>query len=182
MTFRTIVMDPPWNEAGGGKIKRGADRHYPLLKTEQMPDVITSCKHWSQIDENAHLYMWVTNSYLKDGLWLMDQLGFRYITNIAWAKQRIGIGRYFRGQHELCLFGVKGNGFATRTADNGIPSLIVANRTKHSKKPEAFTELVERRSVGPYLEMFARRTRPGWTCWGNEIIEEDKEEEVNEAV
>lgn len=176
MNFSTVVMDPPWNERGGGKVKRGADRHYALLQSSDMPDVIRSCPQWSQLDENTHLYMWVTNSYLKDGLWLMEELGFRYITNIAWAKQRIGIGRYFRGQHELCLFGVRGNGFRNRTADNSIPSLITAPRTKHSKKPESFMELVERRSVGPYLEMFARNSRPGWTSWGNEVPVEEEDE------
>ena len=85
MTFSTILMDPPWNERGGGKIKRGADRHYGLVKTRDMPDVI----HGSGLflpAEHAHLWMWATNNYLPDALWLIDQLGFTYKTNAVWVK------------------------------------------------------------------------------------------------
>ena len=167
MSFRTVVLDPPWNESGGGRIKRGADTHYPLLKSADMPAVISV---------DAHMYMWVTNTFLPDGLWLMSQLGFAYKTNVVWVKQRIGLGQYFRGQHELCLFGVKGNSYAVRTGDKTISSVVKADRGKHSKKPDVFLELVEKRSNGPYLEVFARRVRENWTCWGNEVGGEHAQE------
>ena len=176
MTYKTVVLDPPWKESGGGKIKRGADRHYPLLKAAAMPEVIKGCPHWSNIGVDAHMYMWVTNTFLPDGLWLMSQLGFTYKTNVVWVKQRIGLGQYFRGQHELCLFGVRGDSYSVRTGDKTIASVIKADRGKHSKKPDVFLEMVEKRSNGPYLEVFARRVRENWTCWGNEVGGEDAQE------
>jgi N6-adenosine-specific RNA methylase IME4 len=168
VSFTTILMDPPWNEQGGGKIKRGADRHYPLLKTPQILEVVQGCPHWSPADD-AHLYVWVTNNYLRDGLWLMERLGFRYVTNVVWVKDRPGLGQYFRGQHELCLFGVRGSGYAAKTATRSLTSALRAPRGRHSAKPPSFYELVEARSRGPYLEIFARNERPGWTSWGNEL-------------
>lgn len=122
-TFTTFLLDPPWNEQGGGKIKRGADRHYPLLKTLDMPAVIRSSGLLNP-SPAAHMYLWVTSNFLIDGLWLMGELGFTYKTNICWAKKRIGLGQYFRGKHELCLFGTYGKGFDARTESNSVPSLL----------------------------------------------------------
>lgn len=166
--YKTVVLDPPWEEKGGGRVKRGADRHYPLVKAAAMPSLITSCPHWAEVASDAHMYMWVTNNFLEEGLWLMGRLGFTYKTNVVWVKQRIGLGQYFRGRHEICLFGVKGDAYSVRTADRTIPSVLTADRGQHSKKPDAFMDLVEKRSNGPYLELFARRNRTNWTSWGNE--------------
>lgn len=168
--YRAIMMDPPWTEVGGGRIKRGADRHYPLVKTKDMPALIQAGDLWRPA-EDCHLWMWVTNNYLKDGLWLMEELGFRYVTNAVWVKQRKGLGQYMRGQHELLLFGVKGRSMVPGT-DCRPPTVIQADRTQHSKKPDEFYELVETVSKGPYLEVFARRGRPGWHSWGNQIVNE----------
>ena len=168
--FKTVLMDPPWNEQGGGKCKRGADKHYPLMKTPDIIRTILQCEHWNQIGENAHLYMWVTNNFLIDGIQVMQALGFTYKTNFVWVKDKAGLGQYFRGQHELCLFGTKGRRpTEPRTESKNINSVIHAERTKHSKKPDSTYELIERRSYGPYLEIFSRRERPGWTVWGNEV-------------
>ena len=168
--FAAIVIDAPWAERGAGKIKRGADRHYPLLEEHQIIETVLRAPCWSP-DPDAHLYFWVTNNFLESGLLVMRALGFRYITNLAWAKQRPGLGQYFRGKHELCLFGVrsKGRGTIHRTDRRDITSLVAADRERHSAKPPCFYTLVESRSRGPYLEMFARTERPGWTCWGNEL-------------
>lgn len=169
--FNTVLMDPPWLERGGGKIKRGADRHYPLMKAKDMPDLITGTEEWSQVStEAAHLWMWVTNNFLRDGLWLMDALGFRYITNVAWVKMRnaklqIGLGQYLRGSHELLLFGRRGS---TMKPAKAPPSVIIAERTRHSAKPKESYELIEQVSPGGYLEYFARSGRKGWAAWGNE--------------
>ena len=83
--------------------------------------------------------------FYKIGLKVMEALGFRYVTNLCWAKNHMGLGQYFRGKHELCLFGVRGKGFSNRTSDRAISSLIEAKKTGHSTKPDAFYELVERR-------------------------------------
>jgi len=167
--FKTIVADPPWMEKGGGRIKRGADRHYGLLKVPDIIRVMAQCPHWNEVGDDAHLYLWVTNNHLQSGLTVMEALGFKYVTNICWAKDSFGLGQYFRGKHELCLFGVRGRGFATRTDDRSISSVLASPKGKHSTKPAEFYEMVEKRSLGPYLEMFARGQRQGWTCWGDEV-------------
>lgn len=189
MIWKTGQMDPPWMEQGAGKIKRGADRHYPLLKTKDMPYVIRDSGLWTP-DENAHLYLWVTNNFLRDGLWLMEEMEFEYKTNVVWTKTRPGIGRYFRGKHELLLFGTRGRGWAVRTERNDIASEIettedwdlyfegsvmraehemVNGKRKHSAKPKAFYDMIESRSQGPYAEFFARSLRPGWQTFGNDV-------------
>ena len=171
--WSTCLMDPPWPEHGGGKIKRGADRHYPLVPVANMYEVIQLSGVWRPADD-AHLYMWVTNNYLPAGLRLMADLGFRYVTNLCWVKDRAGLGQYFRGQHEPLLFGVRGEGYAVRTEARDIttvidePSLYGAPRGEHSAKPSLFRELIEARSHGPYLEMFARSGRAGWEAWGTQ--------------
>ena len=91
--FSTIVIDPPWLERGGGKIKRGADKHYNLLDTPGIVKTIIQSPIWNDVDDNAHMYLWVTNSFLPQGLEVMKSLGFRYITNIAWVKNQIGLGQ-----------------------------------------------------------------------------------------
>jgi len=162
--YGTIVADPPWNEQGGGRIKRGADRHYPLMKTPQIIEAILQADIWNPAND-CRLYLWTTNNFLPDGLHVMQALGFRYITNIAWIKDRIGLGQYHRGQHELCLLGVRG-----RTVGKVKPPTVIhAKRTEHSRKPEEFYIMIESCSPGPRLEMFARSSRPGWTTWGDEI-------------
>jgi N6-adenosine-specific RNA methylase IME4 len=165
MNYATILIDPPWNETGGGRIKRGADRHYPLLKTPDIVRVIRESGVFTPA-ENAHLYLWVTNNFLRDGLWVMEQLGFRYVTLLTWAKDRVGLGQYFRGQTEHMLFGVRGTLPAIRKAT----TLITAPRRRHSQKPTAAYDAIESVSPPPRLEMFARSSlRPGWTAWGNDV-------------
>ena len=150
--FKTVMLDPPWNERGGGKIKRGADKPYPLLKTPDIVRTILQSQHWNDIDENAHMYLWVTNNFLEDGLFVMKSLGFRYVTNIVWVKDRIGLGQYARGKHEILLFGTRGKNHTTAKKENNkLASVINAKRDKHSKKPEESFEWIESRSHGPYL-------------------------------
>jgi N6-adenosine-specific RNA methylase IME4 len=168
--YKTVYADPPWNEFGGGKIKRGADKHYPLMKTN---DIINYMKQIN-IDDNAHLYLWVTNTYLKDGLRVMEELGFKYKTNIVWVKDRFGLGQYFRGQHEICLFGVKGNLPYKHKVDPSRSccsetTVIHAKRTEHSKKPDDMYIKIENTSYAPYIEVFARQRRNNWDSIGNEV-------------
>ena len=168
--IRTVVIDPPWWEKGGGKIKRGADRHYPIMKTPDIIRTIYSCKYWKLIMENAHLYLWVTSTFLEDGLWVMKSLGFTYKSNFCWGKPSMGLGQYFRGQHELCLFGTRGcKPTEPRTDAKDISSLLPAPKGKHSEKPQESYELIEKRSKGGYLDIFARTQRENWIAWGNEV-------------
>jgi len=171
--FKTVLLDPPWNERGGGRIKRGADKHYELLKTPDIIRVILQSEHWGDLDENAHMYLWATNNHLEDALFVMKSLGFRYVTNIVWVKDRIGLGQYARGKHELLLFGTKGvKHTSVKKENNSLSSVIEAKRNKHSSKPEESFQWIENRSHGPYLEMFSRNEREGWTVWGKEIKSE----------
>ena len=175
--YNTVVIDPPWNERGAGKYKRGADKHYEVMKTPDILRVILQCPHWNQLHENTHLYLWTTNSFLPQGLWLMEALNFRYVSNFCWgkfkdAKVQTGIGQFFRGSHELCLLGAYRKGKRStqhRTEAKNISSLLLAERNKHSCKPKESYQLIESRSEGPYLELFARTKRPNWTSWGNEV-------------
>ena len=178
--FRTILMDPPWYESpfnnvhtyGGGKVKRGVDKHYPLIKhSDMLPTITNAINGKGSIHDDAHCYIWVTNNFLKDGLELMEQLGFRYITNITWVKDRFGLGQYFRSQHELMLFGVRGKFYRNGTPE--CSTVIQAKRTKHSRKPVEAYKQIESISSGPYLELFARNLREGWISWGNEIDEDN---------
>lgn len=116
------------------------------------------------------MYMWVTNNFLEDGLFVMKALGFKYKTNLVWVKDSFGLGQYFRGQHEICLFGTRGNKpTEPKTDAKNIPSIIQSKKQRHSKKPDSFYDLIERRSHGGYLEIFARNNRDGWISWGNEV-------------
>jgi N6-adenosine-specific RNA methylase IME4 len=170
MKYKTVYADPPWNERGGGKIKRGADRHYNLLHTDDIIDVMKKIP----IDDNAHLYLWVTNSFLKDGLLVMEELGFKYKTNIVWVKDRFGLGQYFRGQHEICLFGVKGHLPYKHKIDPNRSccdesTVIICKRTKHSKKPFGMYEKIEKTSYPPFIEVFAREQKDGWDAYGDQL-------------
>src|SRR4029077_14966790 len=106
-------------------------------------------------------------NYLSDGLKVIASLGFRYVTNLVWVKDRFGLGQYFRGQHELCLFGVLGS---LMTSNRITSTVISARKRQHSEKPLAIYGLIESVSPSPRLEMFARDKREGWTSWGNEHI------------
>jgi len=177
LKYRTIYADPPWSEYGGGVIKRGADRHYPLMRREEICSLIVNEEHASQLAENdAHLYLWATNNKLLDALAVVKAWGFEYKTLITWAKDRFGLGQYYRGQTEHCIFAVRGvlpyrqlNGKRAqgRTLIDGFD----APRGEHSVKPEVMRQWIEAVSPGPYLELFARKQAEGWDSWGNEVVD-----------
>ena len=127
---------------------------------------------------NAHLYLWVPNALLPEGLEVMQAWGFRYVSNIIWAKRRKdggpdgrGVGFYFRNVTEPILFGVKGS-MRTLAPGRSTVNMIETRKREHSRKPDEQYDLIESCSPGPYLEMFARYARPGWSVWGNESDEE----------
>ena len=181
--YKTVYADPPWSEIGGGAIKRGADRHYNVMRTKDICRVPV----WDITSVNCHLYLWVTNNYFQDGLKVMDAWGFRYVTMITWVKaekdlydnyklQNPGLGQYYRGLTEHCLFCVKGR-LPYKTKDGkrqqGCTALLAPRTKKHSQKPEEMRDMIERVSYPPYVELFARKPSPGWDVWGNEVESAD---------
>lgn len=170
--FKTIMADPPWEERGGGQCKRGADRHYPLMPVKdiiKMADPLRRFLH----PEGCHLYLWVTNNFLPFGLEVMKAWGFRYITTITWVKEGPpGLGQYFRGISEPCLFGVRGK-IPYKVDEKGKRcqgmTAIVAPKGRHSEKPDLIYTVAEKVSYPPRLELFSRKKREGWLCWGNEF-------------
>lgn len=167
--YRTIYVDPPWQETGGGKIKRGADRHYSLMtlaEIEALP--IAQLAH----SEGCHLYLWVTNNFLRKAFEILDAWGFEYITVITWQKDRFGLGQYFRGITEHCIFASTKRRLPYKLIDGkraqGVTGFYEP-KTIHSRKPAEMRRMIERVSYEPRIELFARQTFPGWDCWGNEV-------------
>jgi len=178
--YRCIAADPPWNETGGGRIKRGADRHYSLIK--KWPDILRVMLQspvWRPNPDGCHLWLWVTKNHIKEGFKLMEALGFRHVNDFCWTKakqdpktglwklSRMGIGQYTRGQHETALFGVMGR--LPSKKPRNVRDACLAETGEHSEKPQAAYDHFERVSLGPRLEMFARIQRPGWDAHGNEV-------------
>lgn len=170
--FTTILMDCPWPERGSGKICRGAQNHYPLIKTEpELLRTIVQAPCWNPAD-NAHLFMWATDNYLEWALRLYVNLGFKRHRSMPW-RVRPGIGQYMQSCHTWLLFGTRGKGkkvLKQRIRTDALWDATIPKR-EHSRKPDRQYELIEKMSRGPYLEMFARPTarREGWTYWGNEV-------------
>lgn len=166
--FRTIVADPPWDY--GNKATRGSTRkHYATMSMED----ICALDVGSRAAADSHIYLWVTNGFIREGFDVLAAWGFTYKTCLTWIKTQMGLGNYFRGSTEHVLFGVRGS-LRTERKDvvNWFDSPAVeAKRGQHSAKPDLFYDLVEQASPGPYLEMFARRSRFGWDYWGNESLE-----------
>ena len=165
--YRCVLADPPWHESGGGKSVRGAQRHYRLMRWDQIVAVMLD-QLPDRVADNAHLWLWVTNNHLEDGLRVMKHLDFRYITNLVWVKPSFGLGQYLRGQHELLLFGVLGK---LPSMSRSKSTVVRAEKRGHSVKPDEVYEVIEAVSPGPRLEMFARRRREGWDCWGDQAPE-----------
>jgi N6-adenosine-specific RNA methylase IME4 len=125
----------------------------------------------------AHLYLWVPNALLKEGLAVMEAWGFCYKANLVWYKVRKdhgpdgrGVGFYFRNVTELVLFGVRGH-MRTLQAGRSQVNLLSTRKREHSRKPDELYGIIESCSPGPYLELFARFRRDGWDQWGNEDVE-----------
>ena len=177
MKYRTIVADPPWEYnvskglPTGGYKPSTAEAHYPTMSNAEIAALPVA--EWA--DDNAHLYLWVTNPRLYgerrsrevQPIDIMEAWGFRYVTLLTWHKLGpIGLGFHFRGNSEHVLFGVRGK----MSIPTGLrqPTLFAARKGAHSAKPDVFYERVERVSPEPRLELFARRRRYGWDVWGNE--------------
>ncbi len=161
--FDVIVADPPWRSDFGRTDSRSAERHYPTLRL----DVIESIR--VPVAEDALLFLWCPTSMLPAGLRVMRAWGFSYRSGAVWCKPVMGVGHWFRSQHELILLGRRGR-FPAPAKGTQPRSVFHAPRRRHSEKPEILQDAIEQTYPGHrYLELFARRQRPGWTCWGDQL-------------
>lgn len=184
--YRTVVADPPWDYKTPGQIgktlehrpnrDKGASRHgagsvarYGAMTIDELMDLPVA----SLAAENSHLYLWVTNGFMEQAYPIARSWGFCPKTIITWTKVRksdgkpsMKMGYYYRGATEHVLFCVRGS---MRLQGPAAPTAIFAPRLRHSEKPNEFYRMVEQQTPGPRLELFARRHRPGWDVWGNEV-------------
>lgn len=172
--YSTIYADPPWRfQNRTGKI---APENKKLSRYETMTlEDIEALPVGDLADDKSHLYLWVPNALLPDGLEVMKTWGFEYKGNIVWEKVRKdgepdgrGVGFYFRNVTELLLFGIKGAPNRTLAPARSQVNLIRTQKREHSRKPDEIIPIIESCSPGPYLELFARGDRKGWDMWGNQ--------------
>jgi N6-adenosine-specific RNA methylase IME4 len=172
--FGTILADPPWqfqNKTGKVAPEHRRLARYATLSLQDIRDLPIG-----EVSANvAHLYLWVPNALLPDGLAVMQAWGFNYKSNIVWHKIRKdggsdgrGVGFYFRNVTEMILFGVRGKNARTLQAGRRQVNYISSRKREHSRKPDEQHPIIEACSPGPYLELFARGARKGWTSWGNQ--------------
>jgi N6-adenosine-specific RNA methylase IME4 len=172
-SFKTVLADPPWrftNRTGKASPEHRRLDHYSTLPLEE----ICALPVKEIVARDAHLYLWVPNALIPEGLKVMEAWGFRYVSNIVWAKRRKdggpdgrGVGFYFRNVTELILFGVRGS-MRTLPPGRSQVNMIEARKREHSRKPDEQYDIIEACSPGPYLELFARYPQEGWAVWGDE--------------
>lgn len=172
--FGTILADPPWQfQNRTGKVAPEHKRlaRYGTLDLQQIKDLPVA----SAAADTAHLYLWVPNALLPDGIAVLEAWGFKYKSNIVWHKIRKdggsdgrGVGFYFRNVTEVILFGVRGKNARTLKPGRTQVNYLCSRKREHSRKPDEQYSIIEACSPGPYLEMFARGERKKWTSWGNQ--------------
>jgi len=172
--FATILADPPWqfqNRTGKMAPEHKRLSRYPTMTLQEIKDLPVE----AIVKDTAHLYLWVPNTLLADGLQVMENWGFTYKTNLIWYKvrkdggpDRRGVGFYFRNVTEMILFGVRGKNARTLQPGRSQENIILTRKREHSRKPDEQYEVIEACSAGPYLELFARGPRKGWFVWGNQ--------------
>lgn len=178
MKVSTILSDPPWRFANRtGKAAPEYSKH-PRYKTMSVDDIAGYLRSQNiQIASQAHCYLWVPNALLYDGLYVLQEWGFEYKTMLVWHKivmpehrsDRRGVGYYFRNVTEVVLFGVRGKLRTLSPYGRSQVNIIEAPTRGHSRKPDELYEIIERCSPEPWLELFARYRRPGWTQLGDEL-------------
>jgi len=176
--FKTILADPPWqfqNRTGKMAPEHKRLNRYATMKLQEIKALPID----EAADDPCHLYLWVPNALLPEGLEVMKAWGFDYKTNIVWEKVRKdgepdgrGVGFYFRNVTELVLFGIRGNHARTLAPGRSQVNLLRSMKREHSRKPDEIYKVIENCSNGPYLELFARGHRPGWVLWGNQADED----------
>jgi len=171
--FSTILADPPWqftNRTGKVAPEHKRLSRYSTLGLKEIKEIPVHLA----ANTPSHLYLWVPNALLAEGLQVMKAWGFCYKTNIVWHKIRKdggpdgrGVGFYFRNTTELILFGIRGK-LRTLSPGRSQVNIIRTRKREHSRKPDEQYEIIEACSPGPFLELFARGTREGWTTWGDQ--------------
>jgi N6-adenosine-specific RNA methylase IME4 len=172
--FRTILADPPWqfqNRTGKMAPEHRRLNRYGTMTLREITELpVAQLAH-----EPAHLYLWVPNALLPEGLTVLNSWGFQYKSNIVWHKIRKdggpdgrGVGFYFRNVTELLLFGVRGKNARTLSPGRSQVNFLATRKREHSRKPDEMYDLIESCSPGPFLELFARGTRKGWKTWGDQ--------------
>ena len=178
--FGTILADPPWQfQNRTGKV---APEHKRLNRYSTMDlKAICDLPVAEVAQDTAHLYMWVPNALLPEGLEVMKAWGFNYKSNLIWHKIRKdggsdgrGVGFYFRNVTEIVLFGVRGKNARTLPPGRRQVNMIQTRKREHSRKPDEQYALIQECSWGPYLELFGRGVREGWTVWGNQASDDYK--------
>lgn len=172
--FGTILADPPWqftNRTGKVAPEHRRLQRYGTLALDEIKDLPIS----TVAAEVCHLYLWVPNALLAEGLAVMQAWGFQYKSNLVWHKIRKdggpdgrGVGFYFRNVTELILFGVRGKNARTLSPGRRQVNFMATRKREHSRKPDEQYQIIEACSPGPFLELFARGPRPNWTIWGNQ--------------
>jgi N6-adenosine-specific RNA methylase IME4 len=177
--FATVLADPPWRfQNRTGKV---APEHRRLSRYDTMTaKEIAALPVTDVTAARSHLYLWVPNALLAEGLMVLEEWGFTYKANLVWHKVRKdggsdgrGVGFYFRNVTELVLFGVRGQ-LRTLPPGRSQVNLLATRKREHSRKPDEQYQIIESCSPGPYLELFARYPRPGWSAWGHEAAAEVK--------
>ena len=174
--FGTILADPPWqfsNRTGKMAPEHKRLSRYSTLTHQEIMELPIPQLALPQ----SHLYLWVPNALILEGLEVMKRWGFTYKTNLVWYKIRKdggpdgrGVGFYFRNVTELVLFGTRGR-LRTLAPGRRQVNIIVSRKREHSRKPDELYDTIEQCSPGPYLELFARHYRQRWSQWGNEVKE-----------
>ena len=174
VSYQTILADPPWqfsNRTGKVAPEHKRLNRYDTLKLEEIKELPVQ----EVCADTCHLYLWVPNALLTEGLEVMKTWGFTYKTNIIWHKVRKdggpdgrGVGFYFRNTTEMILFGIRGK-MRTLAPGRSQVNIIKSQKREHSRKPDELYDIIEACSPGPFLELFARGMRPGWQQWGNEV-------------
>jgi len=172
--YSTILADPPWqftNRTGKMAPEHKRLNRYETLDLEQIKSIPVA----KVCNDPAHLYLWVPNALLKEGLEVMNEWGFTYKTNLIWHKVRKdggpdgrGVGFYFRNTTEIILFGVRGKNARTLQPGRSQVNIIRSQKREHSRKPDEQYEIIESCSPKPFLELFARGPKNGWKVWGNQ--------------
>lgn len=172
--FPTVLADPPWqfqNRTGKVAPEHGRLSRYPTMMLEDIKTLPVA----EVVADTAHLYLWVPNALLPEGLEVMASWGFKYKSNIIWHKIRKdggsdgrGVGFYFRNVTEVLLFGVRGKNARTLAPGRRQVNMIQSRKREHSRKPDEQYDLIESCSPGPYLELFSRGVRDNWLVWGNQ--------------
>jgi N6-adenosine-specific RNA methylase IME4 len=179
--YPVILADPPWSFKNWSKKGEGrnANQHYKVITLKEMSRMVLPAA------PDCALFMWVTDPLLPFGLEVMRAWGFEYKTvAFTWAKTGkhdastfpIGTGYWTRANPEMCLFGTRGK---PKRKSRAVRQLITAPRREHSRKPDEIYDRIEALVDGPYLEMFARNRRPGWSSMGLEIDKFTTQEEAH---